>query len=207
LRYLPSTILMKELLKQNIIGNVHNVFTNVGQFLPQWRKDKDFKNSVSAQKFLGGGVLLELSHELDYLQWFFGELNYNYSVLRNSLELSLEVEEIADILLTTPSGTLCQVHMDFIQKNPQRKNSFIGSKGRLDWDILNNSITLFKENHIEVIYEDPDWDKNQMYIEMLKDFISSISGMDNKCISLSEASKTVKLIEVIKKSSQWGVVQ
>ena len=34
----------------------------------------NYTKSVSAQKKLGGGVLLELSHELDYLKWIFKNL-------------------------------------------------------------------------------------------------------------------------------------
>ena len=207
LRYLSSSIRIKELLNQKIIGSVYNVSTNIGQFLPQWRESKDYMNSVSAKKFLGGGALLELSHELDYLQWLLGDLNYNYAILRNSSELSLNVEEVADLLLTSDSGTLCYVHMDFLQKKAQRTNSFIGSKGRLDWDVLKNSITLYTEDKVEVIYEEPSWDKNQMYIEMVKDFVSSINGFENQCVSLSESSKTVALIETIKERCHWGVTQ
>ena len=47
----------------------------VGQYLPEWRPDKDYRKSYSAEKALGGGVLRDLSHELDYMNWFFGEFS------------------------------------------------------------------------------------------------------------------------------------
>ena len=46
---------------------------NCSSFLPSWRKNIDYQSSVSAKKSLGGGVLLELSHEIDYLIWLIGK--------------------------------------------------------------------------------------------------------------------------------------
>ncbi|SVD79431.1 uncharacterized protein METZ01_LOCUS432285, partial [marine metagenome] len=71
LRFLTSAQKIKRIIDSKEMGEVYNVIVNAGQFLPDWRQ-KSFTKSVSAQKSLGGGVLLELSHELDYLQWFFG---------------------------------------------------------------------------------------------------------------------------------------
>ena len=51
-----------------------SVRSSVGQYLPEWRKNTDYRKGVSARQDLGGGVLLELSHEIDYIQWIFGEI-------------------------------------------------------------------------------------------------------------------------------------
>lgn len=122
LRYLPAANIVKNTIKENQLGYIYNVSTHVGQYLPEWRKDKDYRSSVSSSAKLGGGALLELSHELDYLYWFFGELQYKYAVLRHTKELNLEVEEIADIVLSTSNGTICTVHLNFIQK---KRNVFV----------------------------------------------------------------------------------
>lgn len=43
-----------------------------GQFLPDWRPSRDYRGVYSADRAQGGGVLRDLSHELDYLLWLFG---------------------------------------------------------------------------------------------------------------------------------------
>ena len=98
LRYLPSAQKLKILLDQGSIGKLYNAHIEIGQYLPDWRPNKDYRTSVSAQEKLGGGALFELSHELDYAQWLLGPLQVKYSILRASDELALDVEDIADII-------------------------------------------------------------------------------------------------------------
>jgi len=205
LRYLPSAQKIKDLLAEGAIGPVYNAIVNVGQYLPQWRTGKDYKDTVSANPKLGGGVLFELSHEIDYVQWLLGKMSLEYANLRSSQELDLAVEDLADLTLSNSEGTVCNIHLDFLQKAAYRKCSFIGSKGRLEWDLIENSVKLIDETQIKVIYQDSSWDKNQMYIEMINDFIAFINDESHNCMSVSEASKTVSLIELIKKKGNKGV--
>ena len=207
LRYMPSSIKMKELLGQNIIGNIYNAFVSVGQYLPDWRPSKDYKNSVSAKKSLGGGALLELSHEIDYIQWLLGSMEVQYAQLRSSSELNLEVEELADVVLVSDVGTVCNIHLDFLQKKVSRTCSFIGEKGRLDWDLLSNTIVLHTGEGSEVLFSEVDWDSNQMYLSLLTDFLDLVAGRENSSIDLEQATKTIELIESVKSCAIQGVKQ
>lgn len=205
LRYLPSSLKMKKLIEKNIIGHIYNVSVCAGQFLPDWRSLKNFKNSVSAKKNLGGGVLLELSHEIDYIQWLLGPVKVHYAKLRSSSELNLEVEEIADAVLVSNTGTICNMHLDFLQKKVTRTCSFIGEKGKLDWDLLTNTITLYTKYETVCLFDKPNWDSNDMYICLLRDFFRLIKGFKNKTIDIEEATKTLELIQSIKSFASKGV--
>jgi len=203
LRYIPSAIMFKKLIEHDSVGNIYNVNIDIGQFLPDWRPTKSYRESVSASKALGGGVLLELSHELDYAQWLFGELNIVNSILRSSRELLMDVESIADITAINNNQTVVNIHMDFLQKKTWRQCNIIGSEGRLTWDLIQNEIIKYTKNNKEIIYSDPDWDSNEMYLDMLLDFVSKSTGLLNECVTLDVAVKTVELIEEIKTNSLY----
>lgn len=207
LRYMPSSIQIKKLLEKKIIGNIYNTFVSVGQFLPNWRPQKNYKETVSAKKILGGGVLLELSHEIDYIQWLLGSMKVDYAQLRNSSELKLEVEELADFVLVSEKGTVCNIHLDFLQKKAHRTCTFIGEKGNLEWDLIKNKIQMLTEEANVCLFADEDWDSNQMYINLLKDFLKLAKGTKNSTIDLEQAIKTIELINKISECAVQGVTQ
>lgn len=202
LRYLPTALKLKQAIESRIIGEVYNVYSEVGQYLPDWRKDKLYKNSVSARADLGGGALLELSHEFDYLQWIFGKLDIYHSILRVSDELGLEVEDCADVVAVSHS-TVVNIHLDFLQKKAYRKCRIIGSLGVLEWDLIGNSLTLCKSSVNEVLYCDSEWDKNKMYLHMLTDFLESPQDDVPLYASINQALNSVELIEKIKMNAKW----
>jgi predicted dehydrogenase len=205
LRYLPSSKILKQLLKENKVGKLYNAFVNIGQYLPDWRPNKDYKTSVSANENLGGGALLELSHEFDYCQWLLGELSLEHALVRSTTELGLSVEDIADVTAINSSGCIVHIHLDFLQRKAHRVCSFIGSHGRLDWDLIKNSISFSSSDAEQVIYDEPTCDKNKMYLAMIEDFVSLIENKPNNCISLNEAGQTVKLIEEIKQYTKTNL--
>lgn len=198
LRYMPGLIKLKGVVDSGVLGNIYNVFVEVGQFLPDWRSNTDYRKSVSASKALGGGVLFELSHELDYVQWLFGRLDVEYARSRNSSELDLDVEQIADLVLKSKQGTLVSVHLDFLQKKPVRKCTIVAEHGRLEFDLVANQLNFDTAIGREELLNQPSWDKNQMYLDMLKDFHEAISGQRGILASLDEAGDTIRLIERIR---------
>lgn len=200
LRHLPSAKKMKELLEQKKIGHLYNISIEVGQYLPDWRPDKDHKNSVSAKVELGGGALLELSHELDYVQWLLGPISVQHAILRSSAELGLDVEDSVDILALSEKNAVVNIHLDFLQRKANRQCRFVGSEGVIVWDLVLNEIQLISKLGVEILYQDLNWDKNQMYFEMINEFICRIDGIESQSVGILEAIQTVELIERIKKN-------
>ncbi|WP_372626954.1 Gfo/Idh/MocA family protein [Arsukibacterium sp.] len=194
LRYLPAAQMVKTLISSQRLGRIYSVIAQVGQYLPYWRPDSDYRVSVSAQAALGGGALLELSHELDYLQWLLGPLQLRYARNRHSGLLTLDVEDISELVLENENHTSCFVHLDFIQQTPLRQCSFIAGNARLDWDLIANTITLQEHNQRHLLYDDAGYDKNNMYLAMLNAFWQKVQQRDSDTTNFTAAAATVKLI-------------
>ena len=201
LRYLPSAQKLKVLLDNKVIGTLYNMHIDIGQYLPDWRPNKDYRDCVSTNEKLGGGALLELSHELDYAQWLLGPLDLQHAILRSSDELDLQVEDMADILALTESDVVASIHLDFLQRKAHRQCSFVGSEGRIDWDLIQNQLILTTAEEIKVLYSEPEWDKNQMYLAVVTDFIQMIKQQPHDCIKVNEAVLTVDLVSEIKQKA------
>ncbi|MEQ4676700.1 Gfo/Idh/MocA family oxidoreductase [Providencia vermicola] len=200
LRYLTSAQAIKKIIEAQQIGSLSYVNIEIGQYLPDWRPDKDYRSCVSANSKLGGGALLELSHEIDYTQWLLGTLHLQYAILQCSEQLNLDVEDNVNILATTSDNTIVNIHLDFLQRKAYRHCRFVGTTGSLEWDLIKNEIILTTQNQITTLYSEPEWDKNNMYLKMLLDFIEKINGRKNQSVTLSESIKTIQFIENIKKN-------
>ncbi|RPF75009.1 MAG: gfo/Idh/MocA family oxidoreductase [Rickettsiales bacterium TMED289] len=193
----------KEIIdKKKLIGNFYSVIAEVGQFLPDWRENIDYKKSVTANRNLGGGVLLELSHELDYLSWIFGKFDNVYCKSSNSGLLEIDVEDNIDAILSTKNNQTINLHMDFLQRAMKRKCTVHGEKGTITLDLIKNNI-IFNgpNNEVKTIYEKLDYDKNEMYLNMILYFDEVRKKIKKPMIGVKNAFNTVNLIEQMKKSS------
>lgn len=201
LRYLTSAIEIKKIFASGVLGHLYHANVETGQYLPDWRPGTDYREGVSARPELGGGVLLELSHELDYLQWLLGDLELEHAILRKTRELGLKVEDSADLILSTREDAVVHVHLDFLQRKAIRQCRFVGSRGALEWDLIGNEIRFTSAKDTKILYSASERDKNAMYIAMVSDFISYLQGKPNHCVSIVEAVKNIELIEQIKTRS------
>lgn len=192
LKYLPSALFVKKFIESGRAGKVINANIEIGQYLPDWRPNTDYKKSVSAVHSLGGGVLFELSHDIDYAQWLFGKLEIEHALIRNTGELGIEVEDVADILATSHSGCVVSLHLDFLQKQASRKCKIISNRGALVWDLIKNQVVWTDETGESVLFSDELWDRNKMYLNMLIDFNNK-----NKSDSFSSIESSLSVVELI----------
>jgi len=203
LRFTPAAKVVKELLDNGAVGPISTAFAEVGQYLPDWRPDTDYRVGVSARKELGGGALLELSHELDYLSWFFGPFTRALGVLRDTGQLGINVEDNVDALLEKEKRLMVHVHLDFNQRQPCRRFKAVGEQGTVLWDLIANEVTLLlPDGRIKKIYSDSTYNRNQMYIDQTSAFISFVQEGAVFASSLDSASGVMSLIESIRLSSK-----
>lgn len=141
LRFTDGFRQLQEWLPQ--LGHLYFVRMEVGQYLPSWRPDTPVSEMVSANPELGGGVLLELSHELDMLSLLLGSPVRVYAAAGPASHLNLAVEESTELSLRYESGLLVQIHLDMLQYRPTRQSKWLGEFGQIEWDMLSNTLSWY----------------------------------------------------------------
>jgi predicted dehydrogenase len=205
LRYLPALFELKKQIDREVIGHLHSIRIEVGHYLPDWRPHIDYRRNVSANKVLGGGVLLELSHELDYLLWIFGNFDTAYCIASNSGQLEVDVEDRVDIMLSRADGVVAQLHMDFLQRQVTRQCKVVGETGTLHLDLATNSLRVFRPGNEEILFSEPRDDRNLMYIEQMRGFIELATGQRAPRITLDEGIAVLTLIDSLRQSASTGL--
>ena len=153
--------------------------------MPDWRPKSDYRESVSAQKKLGGGVLLELSHEIDYIQWIFGTIRCVTAIVSRQSDLDIDVEDTASLLMEIDGpvenkSIIASLNMDFVRHDTTRNCYAIGDKGTLSWDGISGMVQYYPVmgNSFEVLYS-KKMNRNYTYEQEIQAFIELIAGKDN----------------------------
>ena len=178
LRFLKPLKLVKQALMEDRIGKVLCIRSTVGHYLCDWRPSRDYRTTVSAQKKLGGGVLFELSHELDTVRWLVGEVQAIQALTAKISDLDLDlVEDTAELLLKFRSGAIGSIHLDMIDPAQNRSCRVIGTRGTLHWNAEEaHTVRLYKAKEKEWVdlYSDSSLYSNEMYLEEVRHFFRCV---------------------------------
>ena len=218
LRFLPALHAIKKYVQGGILGQIHTARIEVGQYLPDWRPDGDYRNNVSSQRKLGGGALLELSHEIDYATWLFG---WPQSVMYSAAHLSamqIDVEDSAHVLMEYPDKRV-SLQLDFLQRVATMAVQIVGSKGTLMADLLKEELLLIDPAHPSGCPLDTPKlpNGNDVYLRQFDFFFSKALPQYvpvyeqtlnfDQWASLEHSEKVLKLVDIAKHSSDSGTRQ
>lgn len=115
---------------------------SVGQYLPDWRPGRDYSATYSAIRSQGGGVLRDLSHELDLTQYFFGPCQRLTARIGKFSSLKIDTEDWVDILLAMENCPAVTIHLDYLDRNPHRHFVITTNTRTISADLWNNTLTV-----------------------------------------------------------------
>tara|TARA_B110000438_G_scaffold291389_1_gene328273 strand:- start:4024 stop:5007 length:984 start_codon:yes stop_codon:yes gene_type:complete len=201
---------IKELLNENTIGEIISIRVECGSYLPDWHPNEDYRNGYAAKNELGGGIVLTCIHEIDYLQWFLGQVDEVVSFSGKYSDLELNVDDLATALLKFKKNAIAEIHLDFFQRKEFRSCKIIGKKGMIYWDSDNNLVKLFDINQnkwIEIL-KVPNYERNQMFIEELDYYLDCINQNKEPMSDINEANNVLKIaLGIIESSKTKKVVK
>ena len=210
LRQMKSLKVFKENIDSDILGKIYSVRCEAGHFLPNWRPNVDYKKTVTANKHLGGGALLELSHEIDYLNWIFGPISWVSAMSAQLSDLDINVEDAVSILFgvdpTENSGAIIgTLSLDLLRQDRSRYCMAIGSNGSIKWDGLKGTVEVYlHEEQVwrEIFREDPS--DEDSYLDQWRSFIESIKKKCEPTVSGHDGEKVMRIIIAIRDSIKNG---
>lgn len=199
LRFHPVIAKVKEWLAQGLVGRPLMAFVQAGKYLPDWHPEEDYRGSYAARRDMGGGVVLTLIHEIDYLQWLLGPCEVNCALGGISGVLDLDVEDHVLALLSSQDGCVISLGLDYLQKPLSRGFKLVGAQGAITADLAANQTELVLDGKCQEQLTLPaDWDPNQPYLDCLQDLLKAIEENREPSVPLSQGVEALRIAVKIK---------
>ena len=195
LRVLPSLRRVAALLDDKRVGRVLAVRAEFGGYLPDWRPGRDYRDNYAVSAALGGGILLDAIHELDYLGWLFGDAEEVSATAAHVSDLAGDTEDLAEVTIRFTSGLLAQVHLDYLQRAYRRNLQIIGESGVIVWDYPTHTVTVYEPADGAPDVEDlraADGEPNDMYLDEMRHFIRCVEGLEPPLVDGREALRSLR---------------
>ncbi len=205
-RYHPTLNKARELIQSNALGKILTVHAYWGEYLPQWHPWEDYRQSYAARADLGGGVIVTLTHPLDYLRYLLGEVESLWSFNGRVSPLEIDVEDLAEIGLKFRDGAIGGMHVNYFQRPPVHRLEIVGTAGTIRWDNTDGILHLYKPSApfgsysdnlpapvIESFSPPEDFERNQLFAAQTRHFIEVVRGDSEPICSLGDGVQALRL--------------
>ena len=215
-RFHPGLQMAARLLSERAIGRPLSVRAHWGEYLPGWHPWEDYRQGYSARPDLGGGVILTLSHPLDYLRWLLGDVEKLWAFAERLSDLDLEVEDTAEIGLKFKNGVLGSLHLDYNQRPSAHYLEITGTQGTIRWDNADGAVCLYRAASLSLgegkarsenwrkLPAPPNFERNEMFLEEMRHFLAVVRGETAPVCNLNDGVQALRLSLAALQSARNG---
>lgn len=193
LRFHPLILELKNMLNPSEILTIE---ARCGQYLPSWRK-KDYTTTYSSYKERGGGVLLDLSHEIDYISFLSDsslELIKSYQAKVSNLNITSD--DIC-MILAKCNKTLINISLNYLSKTPFRQILIETNNNSYHLDLITNTLKVVDQDGKITQIQNSNLQRNDTFKAMHIDALN----MQNHICTFAQAMDTMRLIDQIQKEN------
>ena len=190
LRFHPLIQYLKAYLNENTLA-IFEVNAYCGSYLPSWRPDTDYRSSYSAKEAMGGGVHLDLMHELDYLHFLFGKPKAVEKVHKKYSTLDLDSVDYAHYWLDFKDFS-ATITLNYFRRDSKRTLEIITDQGTIELDFISGTITLLAQK--EILYEVELNAMEQSYLNQMNYFLSLINHKEKPMNTLIESLDIIQQV-------------
>lgn len=186
LRFHPVILWLKEEIP---LVKVIEVQSYCGSYMPDWRPEKDYRHIYSAKKVLGGGVHLDLIHELDFILWIFGEPKKIYTFKGKKSHLEIDSVDVANYNLEYENFYIT-ILLNYYRRDPKRTIEIVMEDQTWIVNLLKASVC--KANG-DILFQAENFILQDTYNLQMNYFLENIYTSIPIMNSFEESLKTLKI--------------
>jgi predicted dehydrogenase len=189
LRFHPCILFINEYIK-TVLTRVNEVNVYCGSYLPDWRPGKDFRKIYSANENMGGGVHLDLFHELDYTTWIFGQPIKSSSIKRSVSSLEINSLDYANYCLEYNNFT-ANIVLNYYRKKIKRTIEILLDNKIINVDLVNNIVS---DENDQILFQISNFEMRHTYTNQMEYFVNCIKQNKKPMNSLKESIEVLKIV-------------
>lgn len=197
MRFHPAYALAHQLLAGGAVGRVVHANAWFESYLPGWHPWEDYRQSYAARHDLGGGAIRTLDHELDLLNWCLGRPEKVAGYAANSGCLEIDADEHAVVLMEHPGGATSTARLSLCRRDHARGFEFVGTEATLRFRFDTGRLERLAPGVSEVLWEDSQYDLNQMYLAMLAQFLDDLESGQSHLARLDDGLANVAIADAV----------
>jgi predicted dehydrogenase len=205
-RFHPGLQQVKTWLEDGLIGRPLSFRAHWGEYLPNWHPWEDYRASYTSRQDLGGGVVVTLSHPIDYLRWLLGDVQTLWAFSGKTSDLEVQVEDYAEIGMKFLSETTGSLHLDYYQQPPSHTLEITGTLGRIIWDNADGRAELFRSE--TGVWQDvalpANFDRNDLFLSEMRHFLDVARKKAEPVCTLLDGEAALKICLAVHKSAASG---
>jgi predicted dehydrogenase len=163
-----------------------------GQYLPDWRPQSDYRLSYSAKREFGGGVLRDLSHELDYIQYLFGPWRRLAALGGNTGSLEINSDDAWTVMMEMARGEILTLQLNYLDRAGRREITVVGEAHTYRADLVASTLQIDKT------VQKHEADRDTTYVQQHK---AVIDGRLEELCSWQEGVSVLKTIARIEQAA------
>lgn len=201
-RWWPALVELKARVLAGAVGRPLHVKCVMSAHLADWHPWERYQDFFMSSLTLGGGALLDESHFIDLMLWFFGRPTEVSGRVERLSTLDIETDDNVDALLAYRNGLRVYMHLDVFGRPHEKYITITGESGTLHWSFEPNRI---RQAHTA----EPQWSdvafqglRNDMFVAAAAEFLDVMTGKAEPSCTIEDGCEVLRVVEAIRKSSQ-----
>lgn len=193
LRFHPLVLQLHERIAERAIFSADFY---VGQHLADWRPGTDYRKSYSASRVLGGGVLRDLSHEIDLVQFLCGPLNLVAALGGHFSKLEISSDDVYHVLGRAERCSAVSIMLNYLDRPARRMLRLSGDGFTATLDFIKGRL------EVEGAVTEIALERDATYIAQIADFLA---GRTSIACPAELGAWNCKVVAAAERSAATGV--
>jgi predicted dehydrogenase len=202
LRYHPLYVQVRESVRQGRFGRLVGVRASVGQHLAGWRPGRDVQDTVTAQARLGGGALLELSHDVDLVLDLAGAARSVVCTMDVTGTVAPDIDDLTNVLIGHESGVRSSIHMNLLEVPSHRRLTLLHAEGTIHLDLVEGSAMFCLNGGTAESFRVGEGEVVDLYHDQMVHFLDVAENHAPSAVTVGSAAATLEVCLAARRSAE-----